>query len=130
MNPEDGGSTVLWNTGIHPPHYMEQQPRKWLVFTVVKTSNAEQGPLMHKQMEHRKHPTAYLRTCMGNVNLKSSKYSPLTWCILWFWRIIHCRFQYHWYYYQICHYTNFIMSRWNDRQLSTHQNISCFISFL
>jgi hypothetical protein len=28
FNPEDWGSMVLWNTGIQPPHYMVQQPRK------------------------------------------------------------------------------------------------------
>jgi len=30
LNPEDGGSTVLQNIGIQPPHYtyMMQQPRK------------------------------------------------------------------------------------------------------
>jgi hypothetical protein len=28
FNHEDGGSAVLQNTGIEPPHYMVQQPRK------------------------------------------------------------------------------------------------------
>jgi hypothetical protein len=40
---ENGGSTVLRNDGIQPPHYTAQQPRKLriLTSTAVKTSNLD-----------------------------------------------------------------------------------------
>jgi hypothetical protein len=33
-NPEDGGSTVLRNAGIHPPHYTAQKPRKPRILSI------------------------------------------------------------------------------------------------
>jgi hypothetical protein len=36
FNSEDGGSTVLRNVTIQPPHYTAQQPKK---ATTVETSN-------------------------------------------------------------------------------------------
>jgi len=36
FNAEDGGSTVLWNVGLQPPHYMVQQYRKpWILSSLM-----------------------------------------------------------------------------------------------
>jgi len=39
LNPEDGGSTVLRNNGIQPPHYMAQQSRKPRIISLGMFTN-------------------------------------------------------------------------------------------
>jgi hypothetical protein len=40
FNPEDGISPISRNTGIQPPHYTMQQPRKFIAMTLESISNA------------------------------------------------------------------------------------------